>query len=164
VKMLLVSALGATMFLTACDRAQERAQENAEDQLEQAAELSAAQTGATIAALNLTERQLLDADLVDPQGRELGDIVAVVRGSDGQVERLLIEIEDSDPDRFVQIPLDGLTTVQNNNDWDVVTTMTRAQIIALPDAPLTGAGTALPPAANGAAGNASSPANAGSWQ
>ena len=49
---------------------------------------------------------------------------------------LLIEIEDSNPDRFVAVPVAGLTTVAAGDDTDLATSMSREQLAALPDAQL----------------------------
>lgn len=118
--------------LAGCGNAQDRA----EDRVEATAEANAAAAGTAVAALGLTERQLLDADLVTPGGVELGDVTAVLRNATGEVDRLLVEIEDSDPDRFVHVPIAGLTPVTRGDDTDLSTTMTAAQLAALPDAPL----------------------------
>lgn len=132
-----LTALACMAALSACGAANDPARERAEDAMERQAQASAVAAGATVAALGLTEAQLLDAELRGPGDVELGDVARVERNADGNVERLLIEIEDSDPDRFVHIPIQGLTTVARGNDIDLVTTMTREQLAALPDAPLT---------------------------
>lgn len=132
-KMLLPVIACSVTLLSACDSPQEQARDQAEDRIEQTAEQSAQSTGDAIAALGLTERQLLDADLVNVDGTDLGDVQAVVRGPTGQVERLLIEVEDSNPDRYVHIPLDGLTPQKKAIDYDIVTNLTAAQLAALPE-------------------------------
>jgi len=86
-------------------------------------------------ALGLTEAQLRDADLIDAAGLDLGDVEDVVRGSDGAINGLLVEIEDTNPDRYVQIPLDGLEAVQRGDDIDLRTTATRENLLALPAVP-----------------------------
>lgn len=110
--------------------------EAAADKLEKAAETSATVAGPVPAALGLSEAQLLDADLVGADGKELGDVAQVVRGPDDKVDRLLIEIEDSNPDRYVHVPILGLKTVVKGNDTDLVTTMTKAEVAALPEVKL----------------------------
>lgn len=120
--------------LAACGSEADRQADAAEDRIEQQAAASAGAAGDTIAALGLTERQLLDADLVTPDGTELGDIEQVRRGTDNAVEGLLVEIEDSTPDRYVIVPVTGLTARETGNDKDLQTTMTAAQLAALPDA------------------------------
>ena len=125
---LVVALACTTMLLSACDSPQDKA----EDKLEDTAKASAVASGGAIAALGLTEMQLLKADLIGPGGIELGDIAGVLKGRDGTVDRLLVEIEDSNPDRYVAVPVDGLTTVKQGNDIDLSTTMTKAQIDALP--------------------------------
>lgn len=137
---LVVSVLAGAMLVAACNDAGDRA----EDRVEDAAEASAATAGTTIAALGLSERQLLDADIVDGAGVELGDVTAVLRDGSGKVDRLLVEIEDSDPDKYVHVPVAGLKSVQNGSDWDLATTMTRQQMAALPGVPLATSGSASP--------------------
>lgn len=127
---LLIGLLCASAMLTGCNDAQDKA----EDRVEADAAASAAAAGTAVAALGLTELQLLDADLIDANGVELGDVKAVVRGAGGQVEHLLVEIEDSNPDRFVQVPVEGLSPVARGDDTDISTTLTKAQLAALPDA------------------------------
>lgn len=114
--------------LTGCSDANEKA----EDRMEREAEASASAAGPAEAALGLSEAQLLEADLRDQSGMELGDVVQVVRGADGKVDRLLVEIEDSNPDRFVHIPIAGLKPTVRGTDTDLTTTMTTAAIDALP--------------------------------
>ena len=46
----------------------------------------------------------------------------------------MIELEDTHPDRWVEIPMDGLTLRGNATDGDVQTSMTAADLAALPDA------------------------------
>lgn len=84
-------------------------------------------------ALGLTERQLLDADLVDASGNDLGDIEGVVREGGGEVTHLLVEIENTSPDRYVHVPIEGLEPFDNRGDRDVRTSMTRDQLLALPE-------------------------------
>ncbi len=118
--------------LSACDSAAEEES----DRVENRAEASAAQAGAEEAVLGMTEAQLLDAELVAADGTDLGDVEAVRRNAAGEVENLLIEIEDSDPDRYVLVPVAGLTPMQRGDDRDLSSTMTRADLTAMPDAPL----------------------------
>lgn len=123
-------------ILAACGQSR---QDAAEDRVERAAEPSAAASGAAAVALGLTEAQLIDADLIGPGNVELGDVTSVARGPDGQVDRLLIEIEDSNPDRFVYVPITGLAVITRGADRDLSTTMTREALGALPDAQIAAA-------------------------
>lgn len=127
----LAIAVPALLLTVACN------QNDADDRLEQAAEQSAAAAGDAVAALGLTERQLLDADLYDTAGIELGDVEQVARNTAGQVDRLLIEIEDSNPDRYVYVPVEGLTVMRRGNDIDLSTTMTAQQLAAMPAVDIT---------------------------
>src|SRR5690606_22800573 len=94
----------ALAALAACDSQAEREADRVEDQVEQQAEASAVAAGNAVAALGLTEAQLLEADLVAADGTDLGDVEQVRRDSAGAVEGLLVEVEDSNPDRYVVVP------------------------------------------------------------
>lgn len=131
-RLLLIAATGGLAMLSACSDAQD----DVEDQIENQAEASAAAAGSTVAALGLSEAQLLDADLMDGNGGDLGDVEAVLRDSAGQVDRLLVEVEGPEPDRYVEIPITGLTPRAQGDDTDLVTTMTTADLEALPAATL----------------------------
>jgi hypothetical protein len=120
----------------ACQSQAEQRADATADRIEQQADASAAAAGSTIAALGLTEAQLLDADLVTADGTDLGDVEQVRHGADGAVSGLLIDIEKSKPDRYVVVPMSGLTTRAHGNDIDVQTTMTAKDLAALPDATL----------------------------
>jgi hypothetical protein len=135
-KFVTLAALSSlAVGVAACQSEAEQQADAMEDSVEQQADASAAASGNTQVALGLTERQLLDADLVTADGTELGD-VAQVRRSGSTVEGLLVEIEDSNPDRYVLVPLAGLSTRADGNDTDVQTSMTAAQLAALPTATL----------------------------
>lgn len=86
-------------------------------------------------ALGLTRRQIEDADLIDASGREIGEIERALSDASGAVTGLLVEVEDTNPDRLVTIPLDGLTIVENGDDLDVRTNLTRDALMALPETP-----------------------------
>ncbi len=126
----------AALALGACESEAEQQAELTEDRIEQQAEQSAAAAGDAIAALGLTERQLLDAELVAPDGTELGDIEQVRRDAAGAVTGLLVEIEDSEPDRYVEVPLDGLTVTEGGvlSDANLQTELTAQDLSAMPDA------------------------------
>ena len=130
------AALPAAMFaLAGCQSEAEQQADAAEDRIEAQADESAAAAGDAEAALGMTERQLLDADLLAADGTELGDIEQVRRDASNNVTGFLIEVEDSNPDRYVVVPLDGLSVDPNNED--LRSTMTMAQIGELPDEPIT---------------------------
>ena len=126
----------AALALAACEPEAEQQAEMTEDRIEQQAEQSAAAAGDQIAALGLTERQLLDAELVAPDGTELGDVEQVRRDATGAVTGLLVEIEDSEPDRYVEVPLDGLSVTEGGvlSDVNLRTEMTAQDLATMPDA------------------------------
>ncbi len=127
--MLLTLALPVSLLAACSDDAQEVAQ----DQMETTAEQSAVAAGPQVAALGLTELQLLDADVFGVAGAELGEVQQIVRNPAGEVTALLVEIEDSTPDRFVELPLTGMTVMQRGDDTDISTSMTRDQLMAMPE-------------------------------
>ena len=65
--------LALALALAACESEAEREADATEDRIEQQADASAAAAGGAIAALGLTETQLLDADLVAEVGAVGGD-------------------------------------------------------------------------------------------
>ncbi len=105
--------------------------ESAEDRIEKQAKVSAAASGPAKVALGLTEAQLIDAELLGDKGVELGDVAAVVRDKDGKVDRLLIEVEDSQPDRFVHVPVTGLTPIMRGDDLKLSSPLTKANVASM---------------------------------
>lgn len=125
----LVLATCSAALLAACsDR-----NEAAEEKLERAAETSATVAGPLPAALGLSEAQLLDADLVGADGKELGEVSQVLRDTDDKVDRLLVELDGVGPDRYIHVPVHGLKVVVHGTDTDLETSMTKAELAALPE-------------------------------
>jgi hypothetical protein len=86
-----------------------------------------------VLVLQLTEFQLLDADLLDASGKDIGDVEMVTRGPDGKPTGLLVDVEGTRPDRYVQVPLDGLKPVRDGKGWDVGSNLTRDDLLKLPE-------------------------------
>lgn len=107
--------------------------EKVEEKLERSAETSATVAGALPAALGLSEAQLIDAELVGKDGKELGDVAQVVRDADGKVDRLLVEVDGVGPDRYVHVPITGLAKIARGDDIDLQSPLTAAELAALPD-------------------------------
>ena len=122
--------IGSALVVAGCDSQEDQV----EDRIEAQAEQSAQESGDTPVALGLTERQLLDAEILAADGSELGDVEAVTKDASGNATELLLEVEDSDPDRYVTIPIDGLTVTTRGNDTDLSSEMTMEDIGSLPDA------------------------------
>lgn len=127
-KIHLLAAVCSLGLLSACNDANDAV----EDKMEREAEASASAAGPAEVALGLNEAQLLDAELIGPNNVELGNVAQVVRDDAGKVDRLLVEVEDSNPDKYVHVPIAGLKTVVRGTDTDLSTTMTKAQLDALP--------------------------------
>lgn len=83
-------------------------------------------------ALGLTVAQLEDADLITPAGVDLGDVQRVDVDASGAVTGLIIEPAGEGGPHWVRIPLDGLTPRKEGEAYDLVSTMTLAQLKALP--------------------------------
>ena len=89
--------------------------------------------------LGFTAEQLDDADLVDPQGRKIGEVENLMLGPKGDVVGLVVEIDQRTPkpDRRVQVELSSLRAVPDPTDpgeFNVQTSQTREQLLALPEA------------------------------
>lgn len=128
---LLILGCSAALLSACADK-----NEAAEEKLERSAETSATVAGALPAALGLSEAQLLDAELIGPDGKELGDVEQVLRDADNKVDRLLVEIEGIGPDHYVHVPITGLKTVTRGDDTDLETSMTSADLANLPEVKL----------------------------
>lgn len=93
-----------------------------------------ADTAATQTALALgqTRSELEDADLVAPEPAftDLGDVETLVLDASGQVTGLVIDLEGVDKD--VVVPIDAVTSLRRGTEVDLSTTMTAAQLQALP--------------------------------
>ena len=98
-----------------------------------------AATNAVTAIQDLTPAQLEDADLLDKNGREIGEVERVLTGPDGKLRGLIVELDQRDPtpDKHVEITLKGLTVVPERNDpgdFDIKTDQTKDALLALPAA------------------------------
>lgn len=83
-------------------------------------------------AFGLTTRQLEDADLIDTTGRDLGDVERVETDASGEVVAVIVEVDDTSPDRFVRMPITRLTAVADGDDWDLRAATSREELMALP--------------------------------
>lgn len=130
------ASLAATCALIAAcgETPAEQEADRMEDQVEMEADQSAYAASNEEAALGMTEEELLDADLVTADGTDLGDIGAVRRDAAGAVTGLVVELEDTDPDRWVEVPMDGLIARPDGDDMDVQSGMSAEDLSALPDA------------------------------
>ncbi|MFK0298559.1 PRC-barrel domain-containing protein [Brevundimonas sp. NPDC090276] len=82
-------------------------------------------------ALGLTVAQLEDADLLSANGSDLGDVERVDVDSAGKVTGLIVA-PTGPGERWVRLPLTGLTIKADGDDHDVVTSMTWEEVKALP--------------------------------
>src|SRR3990167_1079197 len=56
--------------------------------------------------------------------------------ADDRVDRLLVELEGVGPDRYVHVPVQGLKPIVRGGDTDLETSMTKADLDALPEVKL----------------------------
>ena len=86
----------------------------------------------TALALGLTRAELEDADLLAPEPAltDLGDVETVVLDASGQVTGLVIDLEGVDKD--VIVPIGSVTSLRRGTEVDLTTTLTAAQLLALP--------------------------------
>lgn len=94
---------------------------------------TAAQTAATSAALALgmTRDELEDADLLSATETDLGDVETLVLDAGGRVTAFVVELEGPGDPKVV-VPLDQVTSIRRGDDVDLTTTLTAAQLQALP--------------------------------
>jgi hypothetical protein len=93
--------------------------------------------GAQSLALGLTRAQLEDADLVDANGVDIGDVEYAIVDSGGRVVALAIEVDSRgpQPDKLVSLALQDLRAVLepgDPGDYNIVTAMSAAQVMSLP--------------------------------
>lgn len=82
-------------------------------------------------ALGLTAAQFEDADLMSATGVDLGDVERVDVDSMGKATGLIIA-PTGPGERWVRLPLTGLTIKADGDDHDVITTLTLEEVKALP--------------------------------
>ncbi|HEY9093076.1 hypothetical protein [Parasphingorhabdus sp.] len=133
VKLVPITGLIAiAAVLSACSDNNPPSETN-QNMAENTADRTVADTSGQGGALGLTMKQLGDAEILNASGIEIGEVERVITDSSGTVTHLLVEIEDSDPDRFVEIPLEGLTPKQVDDDWELESNLTREDLLALPE-------------------------------
>lgn len=134
----IIAMTGAALFVSACDTEDATPPPSNDMATQTSMGTTPGDTNAMApvpvdaAAFGLTEAQLLDADFKEWRGTDLGDVEALGRDTGGTVTHLIVEIEDTDPDRYVRVPVDGLERVADGDDWDVRGQFTRDQLMALP--------------------------------
>lgn len=134
---LLAASACAVLGLAACA-------DGAPDVVESAAPTSPTATAAPVSdtradtattsaavALGMTRDDLEDADLLSPDNTDLGDVETLVLNTGGQVTSLVIGLEGQG-DRKVVVPIGQVTSVRRGDDVDLSTTLTAAQLAALP--------------------------------
>jgi hypothetical protein len=75
---------------------------------------------------------LEDADVVGPDGSELGEVEAVLANAAGQVVAVAVELEEDD-DREVVLELANSEAAGSSDDMDLRTSLSLEQLRALPE-------------------------------
>ena len=96
-------------------------------------EQAAASTSEAALALGMTRKALEDADIVTPNGVDLGDVDRLEIDGAGKVTHLIVEL-DGPGDVKVRLPIDQVSSYRaaNSNDQDLQTNLTAAELAALP--------------------------------
>lgn len=89
-----------------------------------------AQTAAAV-ALGMSRDELEDADVISSNNTDLGDVETLVLNAGGQVESIVVELEGPG-DRHVVVPIGQLNSLTRGDDKDLTTTLTAAELAALP--------------------------------
>ncbi len=121
----------ATALLAACSQQKEEAAPPAAEPNAAPAPGAAGLTRHEPMALGLTVAQLEEADLLSSNGSDLGDVERVDVDSAGKVTGLIVA-PTGPGERWVRLPLTGLTVKTDGDDHEVVTTMTWEELKALP--------------------------------
>ncbi len=133
-RLLLLPVLSLGLITVACSNEPDAVEATSPGAAPVAVSETRAETAATSAALalGLTRAELEDADLVAPAPAltDLGDVETLVLDAGGQVTGFVIDLEGIDKD--VVLPIGQVTSVSHGNDVDLATTMTQAQLQALP--------------------------------
>lgn len=134
-RLMLTACAVAVLGLTACGN-------NTDDDVVQAPAPGAApapvsetraetaQTAAAV-ALGMSREELEDADVISSDNTDLGDVETLVLNAGGQVESIVVELEGPG-DRHVVVPIGQLTSLTRGDDKDLTTTLTAAELAALP--------------------------------
>ena len=133
-RLFLAASALALMSVAACD--------NTNDDVVQAPSPGAApvavsdtqaQTAQTTAALafGMTRAELEDSDVLSPDNTDLGDVETLVLNAAGDVESIVVELEGPD-DREVLVPVAQFSSIAQGDDKDLTTTLTAAELAALP--------------------------------
>ncbi|AYG95256.1 hypothetical protein D8I30_08745 [Brevundimonas naejangsanensis] len=127
----MLAAASVTVLMAACSPAPRQAEtpEAAPDAASAPADTPVAPTGAM--ALGLTATQLENAALAAPDGTGLGDIQRVDVNGAGQITGLVVAPIGAG-ERWVRLPLEGLTVKTIGQDHLVVADLTLDQLKAMP--------------------------------
>ncbi|RPF71158.1 hypothetical protein [Aurantiacibacter spongiae] len=82
--------------------------------------------------LGVSERDLLDMNLVTADGEVAGEVMQVRRGAMGEANGVLARLEDGG--KAVLVRMDDLSMTGEGNDRALETTLTAEELAALPEA------------------------------
>lgn len=130
-RSLFVAASAAALLSACSQQAPDKPSQSTPEAALDAASAPVAGPASSPTALGLTVAQLEAADIISPTGVDLGDVQRVDVDASGAVTGLIVEPKGDGP-RWVRIPLEGLTTRKEGDDFDLVADMTLEQLKAMP--------------------------------
>lgn len=92
---------------------------------------AATQTAAL--AFGMTRRQLEDSDLMSLNNTDLGDVETLVLDANGTLTHVVVELEGGDLRKQVPLSALGVGTQTDGSSVDLTTSLTAAELSALPD-------------------------------
>ena len=92
---------------------------------------AATQTAAL--AFGMTRQQLEDSDLMSLNNTDLGDVDTLVLDASGTLTHVIVELEAGDLKKQVPLSALGVGTQTDGSSVDLTTSLTAAQLSALPD-------------------------------
>lgn len=126
----LIIVLAATTVLAACSPQREKTPADTPPPTAPAAASTTVPQNDPV-VLGLTTAQIQGANLLSADQTDVGDVEKVDVNSEGKATGLIITPTGSG-ERWVRLPLEGLVVKNDGGDHVVITTMTLAQIEALP--------------------------------
>jgi len=82
-------------------------------------------------AFGMTSDELEDADLLSSENTKLGEVESLVLDAASQLQSVVVDLEGPG-DIEVLVPVGQLTSITRGDDKDLVTTLTAAELQALP--------------------------------
>lgn len=92
-----------------------------------------AATNSAALAFGMTREQLEDSDLMSLNNTDLGDVETLVLDSTGALTHVVVELEGGDLKKMVPLSALGVGTQTDGSSVDLTTSLSAAQLSALPN-------------------------------